>query len=168
LFGGACGTDGGGDSVAVEDLDAACSIGSFFLRSPVTVRSSIPSQAMRARVVNGRWVLEDPTELPEGTVVEIITRSVAAAGSIYFDEKLRQYVHALLTAACTPAYGGFHSSPPPVMEQELVDTAKACASQSKRSYVTPQDVKQAAPGVLRRMVPKPESVQAILDNTPMP
>lgn len=127
---------------------------------------------MRARVVNGRWVLDDPADLPEGTVVEIVTRpaasAVGVAPSVYVDDKVRQYVHALLAAACTPTYDGLHASVPAMLEQELVDAVKACAVQAKRAYVKPQDVKHAAPGVLRRMVARPEAVQAILDSTPVP
>jgi hypothetical protein len=59
---------------------------------------------MRARVKNGRWVLDDPTDLPD----------------------------------------------------------------RGRPFVTPVDIKNAAPAVLRRFVKADEHVQAILDQTPVP
>jgi hypothetical protein len=114
---------------------------------------------MHARVVNGRWVLDDPSGLPEGTVVEIVTRPVAVAGTtteIYIDDKLRQYIHAIVVAA--------NATTRPGVESELVDHAKAAATRAKRGFVTPADVKLTAPEVLGRS----ERIDAILANTPVP
>jgi hypothetical protein len=108
---------------------------------------------MHARVVNGRWVLDDPTGLPEGTVVEIVTRPVATTGEIYLDDKLVQYIHAIVVAANATARAG-----------ELADHAKAAAARAKRGFVTPADIKLAAPEVLGRS----ERIDAILANTPVP
>jgi len=58
------------------------------------------------------------------------------------------------------------SSPPPMFE--LADAANALAAQANRRFVTPNDIKLAAPAVLRRMVPNADSVAAILENTPVP
>jgi MoxR-like ATPase len=110
---------------------------------------------MRARVVNGRWVLDDPADLPEGTVVEIITRPVNPPGEIYFDERLRAYLRAICAAA-RPAR--------PDIERELVDRARAAASRANRTFVTPVDVVAAAHEVLGR---SPE-LEAIIANTPVP
>jgi hypothetical protein len=113
---------------------------------------------MHARVVNGRWVLDDPTGLPDGTVVEILTRPAASASAseIYLDAKLLEYIHAIVVAA--------NATTRPGVERELADHAKAIATRSKRSFVTPADIKLAAPEVLGRS----ERVDAILANTPVP
>jgi histone H3/H4 len=108
---------------------------------------------MHARVVNGKWVLDDPSGLPEGTVVEIVTRSVAPAGDVFIDDKIRAYIHAIVVAA-----NATHA------DRELVEHAKAIAVRAKRGYVTPQDVKLAAPEVLGRS----ERVEQILETTPVP
>jgi histone H3/H4 len=111
---------------------------------------------MLARVVNGRWVLDDPTGLPEGTVVEIVTRPVAGAAEIYIDDKIRQYIHAIVVAA--------NATTRPGVDRELADHAKAAATRAKRAFVTPADVKLAAPEVLGRS----ERIDEILANTPAP
>jgi MoxR-like ATPase len=130
---------------------------------------------MRARVKGGRWVLDEPTDLPEGTEVEILTRPVKAPGEVYLDGKLREYIHALLVAGCSPAYsvGGGAG---PEDEAELAEGAKAKARAANRAFVTPEDIKSAAPDVLRRLVVVPaeararnvsldDAIQAILRNT---
>src|ERR1700729_2571756 len=107
---------------------------------------------MHARVVNGKWVLDDPSGLPDGTIVEIVTRSVTP--EIYVDDKIRAYAQAIISAANATTRLGV----------ELVDHAKAIATREKRSYVTPHDVKLAAPEVLGRS----ERVLQILETTPVP
>ncbi len=111
---------------------------------------------MHARVVNGRWVLDDPSGLPEGTVVEIITRPVAPAGEVFIDDKLREYIHLIVVAANATARPG--------VDRELADHAKAAATRAKRTYVTPADIRVAAPEVLGRT----ERIAQILDTTPIP
>lgn len=126
---------------------------------------------MRARVVNGKWVLEDPANLPEGTEVEIVTRATPprAAAEIYVDAKLREYVHALAVAAGAPGYS----------ENEIIELAKDVAHRGGRWYVTPEDVKTAAPATLARsiVIPTParakgktadDLIREILENTPVP
>jgi MoxR-like ATPase len=140
---------------------------------------------MRARVSNGRWILEDPTDLPEGTVVEIITRVVAptpAAGTtsaVYLDAKLREYIHALFVAACSPKYSAGGAGANPSDEEELAASAKSYASRANRSFVTPADIKLAAAESLRRVVVLKQEqrangvtaehiVRAILDEVSVP
>jgi MoxR-like ATPase len=138
---------------------------------------------MRARVSNGRWILEDPTDLPEGTVVEIITRAAptapAATPNIYVDAKLREYVHALFIAARSPKYSAPGAGANPNDEEELVESAKANATRAGRSFVTPEDIKHVALEVLRRIVVPPfeqrtkgvtveDIARAILNETPIP
>ncbi|HEY1559092.1 MAG TPA: hypothetical protein VGF94_29925 [Kofleriaceae bacterium] len=121
---------------------------------------------MQARVVNGRWVLEDPTGLPEGTVVEIVTHAVTA--DVYVDERIRQYAHALVVAACSAKHAGQPRSLDLRDEKELVDRAIARAKQEQRTYVTPTDVKHTASDTLRKLVGQASSVAAILDETAVP
>jgi MoxR-like ATPase len=110
---------------------------------------------MRARVVNGRWVLDDAADLPEGTVVEIVTRPVAAESVVYIDEKIVAYALAVAVAS-----GG--DAP---RQQRLIEEAKANALRANRRYVTPEDVKAAATAVITG----PEGfVRKILDETPVP
>jgi len=125
---------------------------------------------MRARVKNGRWVLDDPTDLPEGTEVEIVTRPAppAAAGGVYVDPKVRQYAGALLVAACSPKVSASTRGFMPNDEQELIESAKAGAFRRGSPFVTPEDIRNAAPAVLRRFVKADEHVTAILDQTPVP
>lgn len=111
---------------------------------------------MHARVVNGKWVLDDPSGLPEGTVVELVTRPVAPVGDVFIDDKIREYIHAIVVAA--------NATTRPGVDRELVDHAKAIATREKRRYVTPHDVKLAAPDVLGRS----ERVEQILETTPVP
>jgi MoxR-like ATPase len=112
-------------------------------------------------VKNGRWVLDDPTHLPEGTEVEIVTRAAPARvpGSVYLDEKLRGYIRALLIAACSPKYSASRGTPSRQDEEELSEAAKANAFHVNRQYATPDDVKSAAPPVLRRFVVVPEALR---------
>ena len=50
---------------------------------------------LRARVQNGRIVLDEPTELPEGEVVELVPLDdVLAAGGDYLDAEDRERLHA--------------------------------------------------------------------------
>lgn len=52
-------------------------------------------EALKAHVKNGRLVLDEPTELPEGEVVELIpVDSVLANGGDYLDDEERERLHA--------------------------------------------------------------------------
>jgi MoxR-like ATPase len=134
---------------------------------------------MRARVKNGRWVLDEPAGLPEGTEVEIVTRVVRAPADVYLDDKLRAYIHELLVAACSPKYSAGRGGDTPAHEGEIADDAKARARAAGRSYATPDDIKAVAPEMLRRIVIVPDEARArsvttddvirsILDLTPVP
>jgi hypothetical protein len=110
---------------------------------------------MHARVVNGRWVLDDPTGLPEGTVVEIITRPVAPAGAVFIDERVRRYIDAVVAASAIVRPG---------VQNEIVEHAKAIATRSQRAYVTPADAKLAVIEVLGRS----DRVEHALANSEVP
>lgn len=135
---------------------------------------------IRARVQNGRWVLDDPAGLPEGTVVEIVTKPAPSASpDVYVDASVRVYVRALLSAATLP-----RNTPPgrpatPQDEEQIVESAKAVARGSNRNYVTPADVQTVAPEYLFRLVVVPadaaargvraeDVVRTIMKGTPEP
>ena len=51
-------------------------------------------QPLRARVKNGRLVLDEPTELPEGEVVELVPLDDVLAGrGDYLDDEERARLH---------------------------------------------------------------------------
>ena len=51
-------------------------------------------QAMKARVKNGRLVLDEPTDLPEGEEVELVPLDdVLANGGDYLDDEERERLH---------------------------------------------------------------------------
>lgn len=135
---------------------------------------------IRARVQNGRWVLDDPAGLPEGTVVEIVTRPAPnASPDVYVDSSLRDYVRALVSAATSPRNGPPGRSATPQDEEQIVESAKAVARGSNRNYVTPADVQTVAPEHLYRLIVVPpdasargirgeDIVRAIMKGTPAP
>lgn len=52
-------------------------------------------QPLRARVRNGRLVLDEPTGLPDGEVIELVPLDdLLAAGGDYLDEEERRKLHA--------------------------------------------------------------------------
>jgi hypothetical protein len=51
--------------------------------------------ALKAQVKNGRLVLDEPTDLPEGEVVELVpVDEVLASGGDYLDNEERERLHA--------------------------------------------------------------------------
>ena len=132
-------------------------------------------------MVNGRWVLEDPAGLPEGTEIEIVTRPAppTAAAGVYFDERLRPWVHALVSAAASPKYSASRGFPAASDEEEIVEGAKRNAHAAARAFAIPDDIKTAAAPVLARFIVVPFEaktrgvtvdavVRAILDETALP
>jgi MoxR-like ATPase len=129
---------------------------------------------IRARVENGRWVLDAPVGLPEGFVVEIVTRPAAAASlDVYVDDLIKGYVRALLAAASTSRFAAGRGAVV-TDEEEIVAAAKAMAAGAGRKYVTPPDVKAVAPEILSRLLTAPAGarveavVRAIMAATPVP
>ena len=55
------------------------------------------TQPLKAHVQNGRLVLDEPTDLPEGEVVELVpVDEVLARGGDYLDDEERQRLHESL------------------------------------------------------------------------
>ncbi|RLB62042.1 MAG: hypothetical protein DRI90_09965 [Deltaproteobacteria bacterium] len=64
-------------------------------------------QPLKAHVQNGRLVLDEPTELPEGEVVELVpVDEVLANGGDYLDDEERAALHAELEASLAEAKAG--------------------------------------------------------------
>ncbi len=53
--------------------------------------------ALKARVENGRLRLDEPTDLPEGEVVELVpVDEILAHGGDYLDDEERKQLHAAI------------------------------------------------------------------------
>jgi hypothetical protein len=64
-------------------------------------------QALKAHVHNGRLVLDEPTDLPEGEVVELVPLDeVLARGGDYLDDEDRAALHRELEASIAEAKAG--------------------------------------------------------------
>lgn len=62
---------------------------------------------LRAKVHNGRLVLDEPTDLPEGEVVELVpVDEVLAHGGDYLDDEERQRLHEALERSVVEAEQG--------------------------------------------------------------
>ena len=62
---------------------------------------------LKAHVRNGRLVLDEPTDLPEGEVVELVPRSnLLAVGGDELDEEERAALHRELEASIAEANAG--------------------------------------------------------------
>jgi hypothetical protein len=64
-------------------------------------------RALKAQVKNGRLVLDEPTDLPEGEVVELIpVDEVLASGGDYLDDEERERLHEALDRSVKQAQEG--------------------------------------------------------------
>ena len=62
---------------------------------------------LRARVKNGRLVLDEPTDLPEGTVVELVADDrIASERGDDLDEAERSALHAAIERGLSDARAG--------------------------------------------------------------
>ena len=117
---------------------------------------------------------------------ETIFRSRKLVDQIYLDEKLKGYLVDLVLATRKPSEHGLSEIEPfirfgasPRATISLALAAKAIAFTQGRSFVTPQDLKDIAPDVLRHRVivsyeaeaenvTSDEIIQRILDTVPVP
>lgn len=99
-------------------------------------------------------------EIPEAPLAVVEAQTIVQArrvvSSIYVDDKIKNYVLDIVGATRSPAGSGLNGLGPliawgasPRATIFLVKAAKAYAFLSGRGYVTPDDVKQVAPDVLR-------------------
>jgi hypothetical protein len=64
-------------------------------------------QTLRAHVHNGRLVLDEPTDLPEGEVVELVPVTEAELGD--FDDEERAALYRALDEGIAAARAGNHA-----------------------------------------------------------
>src|SRR5690349_21186238 len=117
-----------------------------------------PSRA-EERVILERMSAEVPP--PPNAIVDagVIHHSREVVNSIYVDEKIKDYVLNIIFATRDPAASGLKELRPliefgasPRATIFLLKAAKAHAFLRGRGYVTPDDIKQLAPDVLRHRV----------------
>src|SRR5688500_14398358 len=83
---------------------------------------------MKARVRNGRLVLDEPTDLPEGAEIELVP-----ADADELDEDERARLHAALDRADNEAAAG-HLHPADEVLAELDTRIESCRSASFRAH----------------------------------
>ncbi|HSM91864.1 MAG TPA: hypothetical protein VLT47_03195 [Anaeromyxobacteraceae bacterium] len=65
------------------------------------------NRAIKAHVKDGRLVLDEPTDLPNGEVVELVPLDdVLACGGDYLDTEERERLHAALDRGIGDAHAG--------------------------------------------------------------
>jgi MoxR-like ATPase len=102
----------------------------------------------------------EPPPPPQAVIgPDVIRRARDVVSSIYVDEKIKEYVLDIVFATRDPGTNGLKELRPlialgasPRATIFLVRAAKAHAFLRGRGYVTPDDVKQIAPDVLRHRV----------------
>jgi len=129
---------------------------------------------------------DDMPEIKPVVTPEDILRARDIVRTIHVDDKVKEYVLDLVLATRSPGTNGLSHLGPmiaygasPRASIYLVTAARAHAFLRGRGYVTPEDVKQLAPDVLRhRVIPTYEAeaesitttdiVQQILDHVEVP
>ncbi|MCB9451709.1 MAG: MoxR family ATPase [Anaerolineaceae bacterium] len=111
------------------------------------------------RVIIDRMAGEPPPPLQPVISPDVIRRAREVVSSIYVDDKIKDYVLDIVFTTRDPATNGLKELRPliafgasPRATIFLVKAAKAHAFLRGRGYVTPDDVKQVAPDVLRHRV----------------
>ena len=111
------------------------------------------------RVILERMSGERP-ESPRAVIsTEAVREARSVVNTIYVDEKIKDYVLNIIFATREPAASGMNDLKPlieygasPRATIFLIKAAKANAFLRGRGYVTPDDVKQIAPDVLRHRI----------------
>ncbi len=111
------------------------------------------------RVIIERMAGEPPPPPQPVIGPDVIRRAREVVAAIYVDEKIKNYVLDIVFATRDPAANGFKEirsliafGASPRATIFLVKAAKAHAFLRGRGYVTPDDVKQIAPDVLRHRI----------------
>ena len=145
-----------------------------------------PERAEELKILDANANVSVSHKINEVVDADTIFRSRALIDQIYVDEKLKGYLVDLVLATWKPAEHGlseleafirFGASPRATISLALA--AKAVAFTQGRSFVTPQDLKNIAPDVLRHRiivsyeaeaenVNSDEIIQRILDTVPVP
>jgi MoxR-like ATPase len=149
------------------------------------VRVDYPTPEEERRVLDAMATSAPKLEVDAVTDVKDIVASRQIVNSIYMDEKIRDYIVALIYATRNPEPVLPHlkflircgASPRGTINLALA--AKAAAFLEGRNYVTPQDVKNLAPDILRHRIlltyeaeaegtTSDEVIRTLLDKLPVP
>ncbi len=154
-------------------------------RFMLKVRVTYPNRAQERLILDRMAVTRpDLTVQPVMTTTEIATAR-KALDDIYIDDKIKDYIVSVVFATRQPAefkldlkhFIQYGASPRATIMLAL--GAKACAFLAGRGFVTPQDVKDIAPPVLRHRVivsyeaeaedqTSDDIIKTILDHVPVP
>jgi len=149
------------------------------------VRVDYPTPEEERRVLDAMATSAPKLDVDPVIDVKDIVASRQVVNSIYMDEKIRDYIVALIHATRQPGPLAPHlkllircgASPRGTINLALA--AKAAAFLEGRNYVTPQDVKALAPDILRHRVllsyeaeaegmTSDDVVRTLLDKLPVP
>jgi MoxR-like ATPase len=123
------------------------------------VRVTYPSRQEELQIVRENIAgLESISLQPVATATDIL-QARQLARQVYMDEKLEQYLLDIVWATREPAKAGLPKLEPmlsygasPRASISMAQAARALALLHKRAYVTPDDIKQIAPDVLRHRI----------------
>jgi MoxR-like ATPase len=119
---------------------------------------SYPTRAEERQIID--LMAAQPPEAPRPVVgAEDIRRARQAVNAVYVDDRIKDYVLDIVFATREPASNGLKNiraliavGASPRATLFMVKAARAHAFLRGRGYVTPEDVKQVAPDVLRHRV----------------
>ena len=122
------------------------------------VRVTYPTPEEERQVLDAMATSAPKLDVDQVTKVEDVAASRVLVNSIYMDEKIRDYIVALIHATRNPAPLAPHlklvircgASPRGTINLALA--ARAMAFLDGRNFVTPQDVKNLAPDILRHRI----------------
>lgn len=149
------------------------------------VRVDYPTPSEERQVLDAMATSAPKLEVSQITKTEDIVASRRLVNAIYMDEKIRDYIVAIIQATRKPDAYAPHlkllircgASPRGTINLALA--AKAHAFLSGRNYVTPQDIKDLGPDILRHRillsyeaeaegVSSEDVVKQLLDKLPVP
>jgi MoxR-like ATPase len=149
------------------------------------VRVTYPTPAEERKVLDAMATSAPKLDVNQITDVATISASRVVVNDLFMDEKIRDYIVAIINATRHPETLAPHlkllircgASPRGTINLALA--AKALAFLSGRNYVVPQDIKDLAPDILRHRillsyeaeaegVTSEDVVKALLDKLPVP
>ncbi len=149
------------------------------------VRVLYPTPAEERKVLDAMATSSPKLDVSQVAKAEDIVASRAVVNNIYIDEKIRDYIVAIIQSTRNPEALAPHlkllircgASPRGTINLALA--AKAYAFLAGRNYVTPQDIKDLAPDILRHRillsyeaeaegVSSEDVIKQLLDKLPVP
>ena len=154
-------------------------------RFMLKVRVTYPTRAQERQILDRMAVTRPDMSVQAVMNAADITAARRALDDIYIDDKIKDYIVSVVYATRQPAefkldlkhFIQYGASPRATIMLAL--GAKACAFLAGRGFVTPQDVKDIAPPVLRHRVivsyeaeaedqTSDDIIKTILDHVPVP